>query len=80
MGINFFLLSSLHTTRGHSAEDAVTLVVNNVLLARDANLCTGLVFVDSSTAFDRVQHQQLVNILPGVGVKRDCFGLVCQLS
>ena len=26
--------------QGHSAEDAVTLVVNNVLLARDANLCS----------------------------------------
>ena len=52
--------------QGHSAEDAVTLVVNNVLLARDANLCTGLVFVN---AFDRVQHQQLVNILAGVGVE-----------
>ena len=28
-----------------------------------------LVFVDLSKAFDRVQHQQLVNILAGVGVK-----------
>ena len=57
--------------QGHSAEGAVTLVVNNVLLARDANLCTGLVFaiVDLSKAFDRVQHQQLVNILAGVGVE-----------
>ena len=38
MNINFFLMNSSHTAPGHSAEDAVTLVVDNVLLARDANL------------------------------------------
>ena len=69
--------------QGHSVEDAVTLVVNNVLLARDANLCTELAFVDLSKAFDRVQHQQLVNMLAGVGVKGtalDWFAIVSYLS
>ena len=66
---NFLPSEQFAYRQGHSAEDAVTLVVNNVLLARDANLCTGLVFVDLSKAFDRVQHQQLVNILAGVGVE-----------
>ena len=75
MNINFFLLNSLHTARVTLAEDTVTLVVNNVLLARDANLCTGLVFVDLSKAFDRVQHQQLVNILAGVGVEGTALDL-----
>ena len=66
---NFLPSEQCAYRQGHSAEDAVTLVVNNVLLARDANLCTGLAFVDLSKEFDRVQHQQLVNILAGVGVK-----------
>ena len=66
---NFLPSEQFAYRQGHSAEDAVTLVVNNVLLARDANMCTGLVFVDLSKAFDRVQHQQLVNILAGVGVE-----------
>ena len=35
----------------------------------DAHWCTGLVFVKVVKAFDRVQHQQLVNIFAGIGVE-----------
>ena len=37
---NFLPSEQFAYRQGHSAEDAVTLVVNNVLLTRDANLCT----------------------------------------
>ena len=42
-----FLRSEQFTyCQGHFAEDAVTVVVNNVLFGCDAYLCTGLVYVD----------------------------------
>ena len=37
---NFLPSEQFAYRQGHSAEDVVTLVVNSVLLARDANLCT----------------------------------------
>ena len=48
--INFAYLAN------HSTEDALTYAVNQLLLARDQGKVTGLVFVDLSKAFDRVEH------------------------
>ena len=53
----------------HSAEDALVYTVNKLLHARDVGKTTGLVFVDLSKAFDRVQHQTLINELADIGLK-----------
>ena len=45
----------------HSTEDALVYAINNFLMAKDQGLYTGLVFVDMSKAFDRVEHQTLIN-------------------
>ena len=57
----------------HSTEDALVYATNNFLLAKDQSLYTGLVFVDMSKAFDRVQHQALINDLSEVGVRGLAF-------
>ena len=38
-------------------------------MAKDQGLYTGLVFVDMSKAFDRVEHQTLINDLSNIGVR-----------
>ena len=53
----------------HSTEDALVYTVNKLLHARDVGKTTGLVFVDLSKAFDRVQHQTLINELADIGLK-----------
>ena len=53
----------------HSTEDALVYAINNFLMAKDQGLYTGLVFVDMSKAFDRVEHQTLINDLSNVGVR-----------
>ena len=53
----------------HSTEDALVYAINNFLMAKDQGLYTGLVFVDVSKAFDRVEHQTLINDLSNVGVR-----------
>ena len=52
----------------HSTEDALTYAVNQLLLARDQGKVTGLVFVDLSKAFDRVEHQALIDLLSTIGI------------
>ena len=52
----------------HSTEDALTYAVNQLLLARDRGKVTGLVFVDLSKAFDRVEHQALIDLLSTMGI------------
>ena len=52
----------------HSTEDALVYAINNFLMAKDQGLYTGLVFVDMSKAFDRVEHQTLINDLSNIGV------------
>ena len=44
----------------HSTEDVLVYAINNFLMAKDQGLYTGLVFVDMSKAFDRVEHQTLI--------------------
>ena len=44
----------------HSTEDALVLAVNRWLLAKSERKYTGLVMIDMSKAFDRVQHERLV--------------------
>ena len=45
-----------------------------------ASKTTGLVFVDLSKAFDRVQHQTLINELADIGLKDKGSSMVHQLS
>ena len=52
----------------HSTEDALTYAVNQLLLARDQGKVTGLVSVDLSKAFDRVEHQALIDLLSTIGI------------
>ena len=52
----------------HSTEDAVTLAVNRWLKAKHDRLLTGIVFIDLSKAFDRVQHHRLIAELFSMGV------------
>ena len=42
--------------------------MNQLLLARDQGKVTGLVFVDLSKAFDRVEHQALIDLLSTIGI------------
>ena len=53
----------------HSTEDALVYAINNFLMAKDQGLYTGLVFVDMSKAFDRVEHQTLIYDLSNIGVR-----------
>ena len=53
----------------HSAEDALVYAVNKLLHTWDVGKTTGLVFIDLSKAFDRVQHQTLINELADIGLK-----------
>ena len=53
----------------HVTEDALVYTVNKLLHAKDVGKATGLVFVDLSKAFDRVQHQTLINELADIGLK-----------
>ena len=54
--------------RGHSCEDALTLVVDRWMTSIDKQECVGVVFVDMSKAFDRVRHQLLLNELRSIGI------------
>ena len=53
----------------HSTEDALVYAINNFLMAKDQGLYTGLVFVDMSKAFDKVEHQTLINDLSNIRVR-----------
>ena len=73
--LNAFLASNslLHEIQfayraNHSTEDALAFIVNRLLLERDCEKATGLVFVDLSKAFDRVKHQALIDLLSGIGI------------
>ena len=54
--------------RQHSTEDALTMVTDKFLRARDDGLSTGAAFLDMSKAFDKVQHQTLVEDLFQLGI------------
>ena len=62
-------LKKFASRQHHSTEDALVYATNNFLMAKDQGLNIGLVFVDMSKAFDRVQHQTLINDLREVGVR-----------
>ena len=53
----------------HSCEDALTLAINRWQCSLDRNEYCGLVLADMSKAFDRVQHQILVDELSAVGIR-----------
>ena len=52
----------------HSTEDAVLLAVDQFYEAADQHLHTGVVLIDTSKAFDKVQHQTLLQDLFERGV------------
>ena len=52
----------------HSTEDAVLLAVDQFYEAADQHLHTGVVLIDMSKAFDKVQHQTLLQDLFELGV------------
>ena len=54
--------------RYHSTEDALVYAVNRWLLARSKHCYTGIAFLDMSKAFDRVQHQRLIEELHSLGI------------
>ena len=47
---------------GHSTEDALVLMLNRILIARDKRLCTGICLLDMSKAFDKVRHERTYSI------------------
>ena len=49
--------------RGHSCSDLLLSVVDDWLSARDSKLCTAVVFLDLTKAFDNVDHQSLLLLL-----------------
>ena len=49
--------------RQHSTEDAVVLAFNRWLMAKAEHKYTGIIMVDMSKTFDRVQHARLVSVL-----------------
>jgi len=52
----------------HSCEDALVLAVSQWNKRLDAGELCGVVFADMSKAFDRVDHQQLINELAMIGL------------
>ena len=54
--------------RNHSTEDALILASNRWKLAKSERKHTGVVMVDLSKAFDRVQHARLVQVLFDLGI------------
>ena len=54
--------------RYHSTEDALVYAVNRWLLTRSKHCYTGIAFLDMSKAFDRVQHQRLIEELHSLGI------------
>eukprot|EP00117_Sycon_ciliatum_P028991 scpid79624/ scgid23187/ Probable RNA-directed DNA polymerase from transposon X-element; Reverse transcriptase len=63
----------------HSTEDAVLLAVDQFYEAADQHLHTGVVLIDMSKAFDKVQHQTLLQDLFELRYLLYGTGLVCGL-
>ena len=49
----------------HSTETMMLGIVNNVLCGFDENTCTIILFLDLSAAFDTIDIEMLLSILPG---------------
>lgn len=54
--------------RGHSTEDALTLAIDHWSRTVDTGQMTAVCFADMSKAFDRVNHQQLLEELHSCGI------------
>lgn len=54
--------------KNHSTEDALVLATNRWLMARTQHRHTGVIMVDMSKAFDRVQHARMISVLFELGV------------
>lgn len=54
----------------HSTEDALLYAVDRFIQAKDKGLHSGVVLVDMSKAFDKVQHQLLINDLRECGISK----------
>ena len=56
-------------TYNYSTEDAVMYATDRYMQNKDVGLHTGVVFVDMSTAFDKVQYQTLMKELQDLGLQ-----------
>lgn len=54
--------------KSHSTEDALILATNRWLMSKSQRRYTGIIMVDMSKAFDRVQHQRMITILFSLGI------------
>ena len=54
--------------KSHSTEDALVLATNRWMMAKSERLHTGIILVDMSKAFDRVQHARLIQVLFDLGI------------
>ena len=52
----------------HSTEDALALAVDRWTRAKAAHLTPGVILVDMSKAFNRVQHERLLSVLFSLGI------------
>ena len=64
--------------KGHSTEDALILATNRWLLAKSERKHTGIVMVDMSKSFDRVDHRQLIQILFEFGLGGELLQWFCS--
>lgn len=62
----------------HSTEDALTLAVSRWQAARADRKFSGVVFVDMSKAFDRVQHERLIAELFSLGISGKALLWFCS--
>ena len=63
-----YLPSSVAFEKNHSTQDAVTYFTDCIRKDIDEGCVTAAVFVDFRKAFDSVNHQLLLNKLPGYGI------------
>jgi len=65
---NLYPPSQFAYRKSHSTEDALVLATNRWYRARSDRLHTGIIMIDMSKAFDRVQHPRLINELYALGI------------
>ena len=62
--------------KNHSTESALTKVYNDIIVAKDEGLCTMMVYLDLSAAFDTIDHSLLKSELFHLGIRGRALDLV----